>query len=499
MKESNTPKEKRNGISIPHKGSLCKLVLQSTDHKQKQSSSSTSVAIYSISLKDSQQLHFTTQDYQFLCKIFKCLDRNSMGYVHKLDLEDFCEIRCPFDRIHNETNFDTTTFDKIWNLVLELQHTNHIQSSDDIVCGLEAFMIFSKFISLVQYQDARRKFRSAKKNDVHISKRENSQTEEEQMIMIDLPPLEPEKPLSMESMLAYEAELLCDQQHTLYDDKHTVLKNGRNMIGNGLLIPLPELDLDHSFSFIHDDVQCKTKSEKHMTVTVSVFSPTSEPTSDIEFILRTRMYFESQPAIDDIIVKRSFSDIEWLHQNLKSHRQLGGTLCGRILPPFPNKVVTTTTCMDYEVESNRNSSLPTSFGSTAIVNSLPAKTAVIEAASKTGKGILNLASKTAKSLLRKAQTSSGNQKESEFHDHLPCSSKQTTVVNMDGNSQSQLSSIRSSKKSFMPPAQDILVLKAKQVERYLNYLLENPAFSSSFSLRMILTVSDVTKRKFRSV
>lgn len=484
----------RNGIRIPHQGSLCKLILQSTDNNQ---NSPSSVAIYSIALRDSQQLHFSTQDYQFLNKIFKVLDRNSIGCIHKMDLEDFCNIRCPLDRIDettttSSTTSTTTTFDKIWSLVLELQPIEQNQPDDCTYFGLEAWMIFAKFISLAQYQDARREFTT--KHDCthsHAMKKEHIQTEEEQVIMVDLPPFEPEKPFSMESLLDYESELY-EQEQEQYCETQITENCSHNRIGTGIRIPLPELDLDHSFIFIHDYTHRSQVPVKQMTVKVSVFSPTSVPTSDIEFILRTRFHCDSSD-MDDVVVKRSYADLEWLHQNLKSHRQLGGTLCGRILPPFPAKILTTSTCMDYEPYSKCLSSLPISFGSTAIVNNLPAKKTVMEAASKTGAGIFNLASKTAKSLLWKNPSiSNDDQNDSDSRHHSSFDSKQMTKVNLDGTSQSSNSSIRPLKKTFMTLSQDIFLLKAKQLERYLNYLIENPAVSSSFPLRVILMVSEFT-------
>jgi len=42
---------------------------------------------------------------------------------------------------------------------------------------------------------------------------------------------------------------------------------------------------------------------------------------------------------DVIIVQRSIYDLHWLHETFQSHKQLGGTLCGRIffcLPSLPN-------------------------------------------------------------------------------------------------------------------------------------------------------------------
>jgi len=33
-------------------------------------------------------------------------------------------------------------------------------------------------------------------------------------------------------------------------------------------------------------------------------------------------------------VRRTLDDILWLHNTLLAHKKLGGTLCGRILPPF---------------------------------------------------------------------------------------------------------------------------------------------------------------------
>merc|ERR1719223_925945 len=42
--------------------------------------------------------------------------------------------------------------------------------------------------------------------------------------------------------------------------------------------------------------------------------------------------------------------MEWLHNTFILHKKVGGTLCGRILPPFPTRVGETK--LDYDQQSN---------------------------------------------------------------------------------------------------------------------------------------------------
>ena len=89
---------------------------------------------------------------------------------------------------------------------------------------------------------------------------------------------------------------------------------------------LPELDLDHYLESAFSNHQ-QLHLQSRGIVSIEPFS-----SQEGDFILR----FNSNGA--RTIVRRSYSDFEWLNAILKLHKRPGqGHLCGRVLPPFPSK------------------------------------------------------------------------------------------------------------------------------------------------------------------
>lgn len=520
-------------VNIPHDGFLCKLLV-TTDS----SPSGPPVTIYSIPIRSPLvegpfSLHFTKRDFEHLQRIFKCMDRDSLGFVHVHVFQQFCVFRCPSLRVKRDQ--DSAHFDQLWNWVLDLQWSPEprkaslsdiISASDNgssgcdtggdqplsssYYVGLEAWMIFARCLSLFQYHEAKRKFSGGTsellyqkgKQAISTEKHKNSSSEEDHMIMVDLPSCETsQEQLTIQALLEYEAEIY-DQYQVPWTEMETDPKRQSTLqMGNGIMIPLPELDLDHSYISMYDDTSGASLQRLQMTVQVSVYTSSSIPSSDLEFILQTKIqsalkYTNGMNHCDEhddeeIIVKRSFSDMEWLHQQLKKDKQLGGALCGRIVPPFPSKLVMMDSGTDYEESEGSANATTLSLHNTLIASSIP----VTKSAVKTGVGIMTLAGKTAKSFLWKGMSvATGTMKTHALHGSSTKSQKGTIRMSSEipTNTQSHSTLLKlsphRSKKTFSSPSQDALQSKAKQLERYLNYMLEHPALSSSFALHMILTV-----------
>jgi hypothetical protein len=168
----------------------------------------------------------------------------------------------------------------------------------------------------------------------------------------------------------------------------------------------------------------------------------------IEFCLT---YFRStvgKELSDPVSVRRSLTDLKWLNDTLKAHRTLGGTLCGRILPPFPGKVTSSQYTSDDE----------STLGSTsdALAAAATASVGILKEGIKSIWGSYVTSSKAGSS-----RGSTSSMKASD------AAKKYSSMDNYNLNSRTD---------------------KARQLERYLNYLLEHPALSASFALNTILKV-----------
>ena len=140
--------------------------------------------------------------------------------------------------------------------------------------------------------------------------RHKSDNSGSEVVLIQVPPLERPEPLSVQELLEYE---------------HLANESGG--------ISLPELDLDHSCVSAHDGGNPLLRS-KGRAIQIRIFGAVgSHSNSDtIEFVVR---YSPSGKADSDkkgdartgdsVVVRRSFSDLEWLHDTFTSHKQIGGS------------------------------------------------------------------------------------------------------------------------------------------------------------------------------
>lgn len=340
-----------------------------------------------------------------------------------------------------------STFDEVWNTVVTAsfsqQSNNNKNNIRNAEFSLEAWMLFCRMISLAQYQEAKSRFSAVKTSrDLH---QKNSE-----LILVEMPPPSPPAPLSLKALLDREEKT--------------------NNIGSAL--PLPELDLNHCLIAAHDcynmlyssndDIDSAHSSK--ISISVSLFGISSNsttnnsrssssdnisPSMDSSATTSTNLLFLHNGQMEFVVktfignkmisqVKRTLQDLEWLHQTFISHQKvLGGTLCGRILPPLQNV--------------------------------LSGKSRKILGRGKDSKGAKSYVVSTLKSAISWGLGGSSSQKKKSR------SSGASSVVSS------------SSHKNKINVNEGIQ--KAKDIERCLNYIMEHSALRTSFPLNAILKAS----------
>jgi hypothetical protein len=417
---------------IPHRGSLSRLEGEED-----------LLYILEIQLEDgsTHELQFLRNDFDFSLRLFAIMDTDSRGQLTKATVKEFVTLRCPVfwrrdDDLRSMGEPSTSpTFEEVWTGVATSSASFLIDDTDDldsVELGVEGWMVFCRFIALAQYLEAKRRFSG---RHLQQTMRHRNSPRGSEVVVVDVPPPAPPLPLSATQLAQYERE------------SHQCL-------------PLPELDLDHSLLAAHDvlrrrkDVTVGRGRVKIDLFGSSPFPPASGSSHNaVEFCLTYYRDVEEGRMTDPISVRRSMKDMKWLNETLVSHKTLGGTLCGRILPPFPGTVLASQFHHD-----------DSSLGSTgdAIAAAANAGVGMIKEGIKSLWGMSYLTSST-----KSAPMSAGERVS-------PASSKPA-------------------KTSFMLPESyynpNSPACKARQVERYLNYLLEHPALSTSFPLNTILKVS----------
>jgi len=426
------------------------------------------------------ELKFERSEYEFISRLFSIIDTESRGVIGRGPIQEFVRLRCPVFRRrdnaiaeyakterHSAATSDdyigSRTFDEVWDGVVwcsaEFAKYSTLISDSDVKLGIEAWMVFCRFIALAQYQEAKRRFSA---RHLQQTMRPKSGGRGSEVVLVNVPPPDPPAKLTAADLASYERQSKSP-------------------------IALPELDLDHCLVSSHD-----TNSSKYSNaavagkVKIAVFCPgrstalfssspslqtSSNDRDAIEFILTYTSKAEEQP----IIVRRTFSDLKWLNDTFTSHKSPGGTLCGRILPPFPKRAGSGSA--SYYDKSSHSSGVVVESGKAAI------------AAASASVGIIKSVAKsfwvggTSSKKDNKASSSSG--------------SSESKLAKLGKGIGSTLKKPRSNENSS-----DAISSKARQVERYVNYLLEHPALSTSFPLNTILKASrsglDSAKRVLES-
>jgi len=459
------------------------------------------------------ELQFSTQDFDFCQKLFAILDTESRGAVDRATVQEFVTLRCPvFCRrdedvrraakaeaaANNNNNITTTnfngtspTFDEVWKSVVESSPTflqtedynnNWMDQHQDVELGVEAWMVFCRFIALAQYLEAKRRFSA---RHLQQTMRHRNSPRGSELVVVDVPPPEPPAPLSSTQLAAYERK-------------------------SRTPLPLPELDLDHSLVAAHDSARRRgggaTRSCPAGTVKISLFGSASHHhhhhgssthhhstpapvSSNVEFKITymkhcseddTRLHNTNSDA--PVVVRRSMEDMKWLNDTFTSHNVLGGTLCGRILPPFPGsngKIL----AAQFQMADDTllNSSIKNTTG-----GAIAAAAAGVEIIKDVAKSIWKTTKNAPPGSSSKSSGTSANSSSQHNH-HTKKSSNTHTNKPKSKATPAWCLALPQSYYNPNSPAG-----KARQVERYLNYLLEHPALSTSFPLNTILKVSPAT-------
>jgi hypothetical protein len=158
--------------------------------------------------------------------------------------------------------------------------------------------------------------------------------------------------------------------------------------------------------------------------------------------------------------------MKWLNDTIKSHKGLGGTLCGRILPPFPESSHSTLS----QFQPDEKTIQTAIDGTGAAMKAAAAGVGMIKSAAKSLWGSYVTPSST--TINRPDSTISA-----------PAKGKKSVAL------------CATVSESYYNPNSP--TGKARQLERYLNYLLEHPALSTSFPLNTILKVREAAIDRLR--
>ena len=469
-------------LLVPHKGSLYRV--ESEDSHQPsyvveiRISQDEDEIDFMNDTTTSRELRFSNYDFTVVSRLFAILDTDNINLVSRNVVKDFVYKRCPvFSKrdddlvrlqLHSSrkdpsgsSSFELnrcSTFDEIWKSVVACCSRCDQPGAKEANClGIEGWLVFCRFIALTQYLEAKRRFsaRHSQRNSPYGN----------EVVMVDVPP--PEPPIS-----------ITPPQLAKYED--------RNETG----LPLPELDLDHSLLAAHD-ISTRRRSSFHDTrstgeVKIALFGAASDnrstSSSNLEFAVtftrRSALYSVSVEP-DESVVRRSMADMKWLNDTFTSHRVLGGTLCGRILPPFPPSISSTNGVLSshfpIEDSSFNTASIKNSTG--GAINAAAVGVGRIRDAAKSLIGPLNMF------------MSGSSPTDVRSDDSL------SAAANPQGSQQNKKNSRRKRNVSLALPENfynpNSPVGKARQLERYLNYMLQHPALSTSFPLNAMLTVSTI--------
>jgi hypothetical protein len=476
---ANKRQQHADAIEVPHKGMLCRFQDSSgcAAHKET-SSSSYAIAIHDQINNTAHELCFHEAEFEFISRLFAILDTESANIIHRTVIYNFVTTRCPviskrdedFKSASRETQqfSSSTTFDEIWNSVIQCSHRQETSSFESEAkvefLGLEGWMVLCRFVALAQYLEAKRRFSA---RHLQQTMRHRNSPRGSEVVVVDVPPPEPPVPITPATLIAYER------------DHQTCL-------------PLPELDLDHSLLAAHD-LHASNNNKRHVVLhapssscvklalfgtehhkygtssSASLSSPStsSSASSTLEFAVT----YTRGSVDDEIMVRRSMEDMKWLNKTFVSHRKLGCTLSGRILPPFPSKTHHAT------FDESSYSSLKSTAG-----GAIHAATAGVGRIREVAKSFIGSYVATTESI-------------TDVSSLVTTTTTTTTAAAISSTTSIQakkMSNKKKKRKNLSLPEDyynpNSPLGKARRLERYLNYLLEHPALSSSFPLYAMLTV-----------
>lgn len=422
-------------------------------------------------LQQCYQIIFDRQQYEFCTRLFALLDTESQSCVGPDCIREFVCLHCPVVRRRDDAIYalirggeimedthgaeirggvsSSPTFDEIWERTV---NSDPRYMSADITpdpgtqqIGIEGWMVFCRLLALAHHQESQRRFASRHLQQMMRHKHGAGSSSgrvnpNEVVVVVDNPPPGPPLVVSIRSLVNVE--------------KERALTNSEVCIDGWPFCPLPPIELDFDHCLVSSFNTTMKSPRMHIcqrgAVSVEPFSSSREG----DFILR----FQSNTGAT-MVVRRSYSDFDWLHHVLMLHKRPGqGHLCGRILPPFPSS---------RGIYHHKHIVGPRSSGAITR-HSKDLSGRAIEAA-KSGMGMI---SSMAKSVW------------SEYVTGSPSSSPKSTSSKAKSGA-----TIPSARRSCLANESDVPTILAHRIERYLNYLVENDALSYSFTLKAILQAS----------
>ena len=421
----------------------------------------------------SYQIIFDRQQYEFCTRLFALLDTESESFIGPDCIREFVYLHYPVvrrrddaifklrrgsnnidnndddDEMQQQHKIQSPTFDEIWDQTIRsdprLKNTTVSCESPTSPTtthriGIEGWMIFCRILALAHHQESQRRFASRHLQQMMRHKHGGGGTNmrmnpNEVVVVVDNPPPGPPALISIRSLIDVEQERM-----TSHSDE---------CIPGWPFCPLPvpELDLDHYLVSTFKQTRLHNIQPRGR-VSIKPFSSSK----DGDFILR----FDGGNG-GRTIVRRSYSDFEWLDGILKLHKRPGqGHLCGRVLPPFPSKQGGFT-----KQHSGLSKKMTKPSGAAHQKD-------ISERAIEVAKSGIGMISSIANSLWSGYVSTS-----------IPTPSPASSLSATNKSGQS----------GVMSPQSDIATKAAKRIERYLNYLLESAALSSSFPLNAILQAS----------
>lgn len=484
MQEVSASATSSSLLIIPHRGSLRRILNSSSfhagqsaiprqsfgrEHKQSQLAPS-SWPMYAINVasdcstsqyshsnthpqKECYQLIFDRQQYEFCTRLFALLDIDSQSFIGPDSIREFVLLYFPVVRRRDDAIFasqcsdadserrkeslPSPTFDEIWERTVDSEPhcTTHSNASISTIhkIGVEGWMVFCRLLALAYHQESKRRFASRHLQQMmrHKHGRGGSANtrinSNEVVVVVDNPPPGPPSLISIRDLVDVEQE-------------RSTSHNGECVEGWPFCpLPLPHLDLDQWLVSMHHANQKSFRPRGW--VSVEPFSSSHEG----DFILH---YHRNGSKI---VVRRSHADFEWLNAILELNKRPGqGQLCGRILPPFPSKI-----SMSKESSQTIGARRQTDISEKAL------------AAAKSGMGIIR----------------------SVWSEYVGLAMSSSPPSLISKNKTGQSVNMLSPKKSCFSKPEDVIIEIAHRMERYLNYLLENDALSTSFPLQAMLQAS----------
>lgn len=473
----NVPLSTTDGVSpaslettIPHRGSLRRILNPSSFHVSTTPtpsigglSNQSSWPMYAINVEidggsqSQYQIIFDRKQYEFYTRLFAILDTECQSVIGPDCIREFLSLHCPVLRRRDDAIFAlqsaeegsergrrgllSPTFDEIWRSTFhsDTRSASSEASTSSIQrIGIEGWMVFCRLLALAHHQEFQRRFASRHLQQMMRHKHGGGATRmnaNEVVVVVDNPPPGPPALISIRALMDVEQERV------------TSHSDARIQGWPFCPLPIPELDLVHSLS------SNTPRMRQRGTVYIEPFSSSLAG----DFILRFHHNNDLRT-----VVRRSYSDFEWLHLILKLHKRPGqGHLCGRILPPFPSKQG------KFQQQHYMLSKETLRAGTSHQHSQKVISERAIEAA-KSGMGMITSVAKSVWSGYISGST--------------PTSSPSSSLT------KSKTLSLQMRSGSVVKE-EDVPAIVAHGIERYLNYLLENNALSTSFPLNAILQAS----------